>query len=139
LITKTKEYSYAANAKVIEKQSKMVYVPPTYHCFYVVFADTPPMPMCESELFGVCVNYSSLFLCSFQQSGIDDSYATNAMVDDKGTMGENKRKRMEQVGHLCPKAAVCNKHIVQTSQNCFSSHWKRLHAKSSSLQPLELM
>jgi len=107
----------------------MVYVPPTYQCFYVIFADTAPIPMCESELYGLCVKDSSLFLCSFQQSEIDDAYATNAMVDDKGTMGENKRKRMEQVGHLCRKAAVCNKHIMKTSQNCFSSHWKKAACK----------
>jgi len=91
-----------------------------------LFADTPLMSMCERELFDLCVKYSSLFLCSFQQSGIDDSYMTNAMVDGKGMMGENKSKRMEQVGHLCFEADVCNKHIMTTFQNCFFIHWKKI-------------
>jgi len=47
------------------------------------------------------------------------------MVDLKGMMGENKRKRMEQVGHLCLKAVVRNKLIMLTLKNCFSIHLKK--------------
>ena len=64
-----------------------------------------------STLYGV--SCSSLFLCICQQSGIDDSYATNAMVDGKGMMGENKRKHVEQVGPICVKAAKCSKLIIK--------------------------
>jgi len=119
----------------------MNYVPPTYHCFYVslflllvvstyhfytshclylslyvLFAHTPPMSIWERELVGLCFKYSLLFICSVQQPAKDDSYATNAMVAGKGMMGENKRKRREQVGHLCCTAVVRNKHIIK----CFS-------------------
>jgi len=75
------------------------------------------MSMWGRELVGLCFKNSLLFICSVQQPAIDDSYATNAMVDGKGMMGENKRKRRGQVGHLCYPAVVCNNHIIKMFQN----------------------
>jgi len=72
--------------------------------------------MWERELVGLCFKYSLLFICSVQQPAIDDSYATNARVDGKGMMEENKRKRREQVRHLCYTSVVCNKQIIKMFQ-----------------------
>jgi len=73
--------------------------------------------MWERELVGLCFKYSLLFICSVPQPAIDDSYATNARFDGKGIMGESKRKRREQVCHLCYTAVVCNKYIIKMFQN----------------------
>jgi len=73
--------------------------------------------MWERQLVGLCFKYSLLLICSVQQPAIDDPYATNAKVDGKGMMGEKKRKRREQVCHLCYTAVVLNKHIIKMFHN----------------------